>query len=301
MRVCIALLSAVLVMGTACVAFAMRFNLSTAGSLELLVIVLIALGWGRFPATIASVVAVFCLNYLFIPPFLKLTVAEPENWVSLLTFESTALLVGALSSKARINAAEADLQRQRTAKLYELSRAILLLDWRNSTAGQLASLIREMVGVESVDLWVTHDPARISTEQEDLLSEGSAERTYSAGRDSDDLSLGTSRRMLRLGTTPIGAMVLRGWDIDPLLADAVASLAAIAFERARSLENEKRAEASRNIEQLRTAVLDGLAHAFKTPLTAIQAASSGLLAIGRMTDTQTELVSIIDGEAGHAE
>jgi two-component system sensor histidine kinase KdpD len=297
-RISIALLSAGLVVGAAAVAFAMRFNLSTAGSLELLLIVLIALRWGRFPATIASVVAVFCLNYLFIRPILELSVAEPENWVALLTFESTALLVGTLSSKARINAAQADLQRQRTAKLYELSRAILLLDWRNSTAGQLAALIQEMVGVESVDLWVIYDSGRSSTEHEDLLSEDSAERTYCEGKDGDDLDLRTSKRVLRLGTTPIGAMVLRGWDIDPLLADAVASLAAIAFERARSLENEKRAEASRNIEQLRTAVLDGLAHAFKTPLTAIQTASSGLLAIGQMTETQTELVSIIDGEVG---
>lgn len=298
MRIYIALLSAVLVVGAAGVAFAVRFNLSTAGSLELLLIVLIALRWGRIPATIASVVAVFCLNYLFMPPIFKLTVADPGNWVSLLTFESTALLVGALSSKARINAAQADLQRQRTAKLYELSRAILLLDWRNSTAGQLASLIREMVGVESVDLWVIYDPVRNSAAQEDFQSEDSSEQTYCEGRDSDDPDLGRSTRVLRLGTTPIGAMVLRGWDIDPLLADAVASLAAIAFERTRSLENEKRAEASRNIEQLRTAVLDGLAHAFKTPLTAIQTASSGLLAIGQMTETQTELVSIIDGEAG---
>ncbi len=163
MRICITVLSAILAVGAASGAFAMRFNLSTAGSLELLLIVLIALRWGRLPATIASVVAVFCLNYLFMPPIFKLTVTEPENWVSLLTFESTALLVGALSSKARINAAQADLQRQRTAKLYELSRAILLLDWRNSTAGQLASLIREMVGVESVDLWVIYDPAGSST------------------------------------------------------------------------------------------------------------------------------------------
>lgn len=296
--VCIALLSAVLGVAAAGAAFAMRFNLSTAGSLELLLIVLIALRWGRIPATITSIVAVFCLNYLFTAPIFKLTVADPANWVSLLTFESTALLVGTLSSKARMNAAQADLQRQRTAKLYELSRAILLLDWRRPTAGQLASLIREMVGVESVDLWVVYDSARGLTADEDRLPSGSAKQAYSEGRDGDDLDLGTSRRVLRLGTTPIGAMVLRGWDIDPLLADAVASLAAIAFERARSLENEKRAEASRNIEQLRGAVLDALAHAFKTPLTAIQTASSGLLAIGQMTETQTELVSIIDGEAG---
>ena len=44
-------------------------------------------------------------------------------------------------------------------------------------------------------------------------------------------------------------------------------------------------------------MLDGLAHSYKTPLTAIQAASSGLLALRNMTQTQTELVSIIDDQA----
>jgi len=44
-------------------------------------------------------------------------------------------------------------------------------------------------------------------------------------------------------------------------------------------------------------VLDGLAHSYKTPLTAIQTASSGLLAINQLTSVQTELVSIIDDQA----
>ncbi len=107
-RILLAFYSVALVAAASSIAFWLHFNLSTAGSLELLVIVLIALRWGRIPATIASVVAVFCLNYLFIPPIFNLTVTDPENWTSLLTFESTALLVGALSSKARINAAEAE-------------------------------------------------------------------------------------------------------------------------------------------------------------------------------------------------
>jgi len=82
------------------------------------------------------------------------------------------------------------------------------------------------------------------------------------------------------------------------MADAVASLAAVAFERAFALQKENRAEAERNTERLRTAVLDGLAHGFKTPLTAIQTASSGLLAIDpQLTPTQAELVSIIDEQA----
>lgn len=93
-------------------------------------------------------------------------------------------------------------------------------------------------------------------------------------------------------------MVLQGWEVDPAIADAAGSLIAVAVERARSAQKESHAEAARNTEQLRTAVLDALAHGFKTPLTAIQTASSGLLAIGRLSEIQSELVEIIDQEVG---
>ena len=79
----------------------------------------------------------------------------------------------------------------------------------------------------------------------------------------------------------------------------IASLAAIALERARSFEKESRAEAARQTEQLRTAVLDALAHAFKTPLTAIRTASSGLLEAGRLSADDLELAALIDEQAEH--
>src|SRR5581483_3922601 len=55
-------------------------------------------------------------------------------------------------------------------------------------------------------------------------------------------------------------------------------------------------EAARESEQLRAAVLDSLAHAFKTPLTAIGAASSGLLELGRLDPESAELAHLIDEE-----
>src|SRR5579863_3489851 len=78
---------------------------------------------------------------------------------------------------------------------------------------------------------------------------------------------------------------------------ALAALAAIAIDRHQSFENEERAETASKSEQLRTAVMDALAHEFKTPLTAVQTASSGLLELGGLTGTQLDLASLIDGEA----
>jgi two-component system sensor histidine kinase KdpD len=79
--------------------------------------------------------------------------------------------------------------------------------------------------------------------------------------------------------------------------DALAALPAIAIDRHQSLENEERAETASKSEQLRAAVMDALAHEFKTPLTAVQTASSGLLELGGLTRTQRDLASLIDDEA----
>jgi two-component system sensor histidine kinase KdpD len=79
--------------------------------------------------------------------------------------------------------------------------------------------------------------------------------------------------------------------------DAIASISAVALERAYSFEKETRAEGARQSDQLRTAVLDALAHAFKTPLTAILAATSGLLDAGSMSPRETDLVTLIDEES----
>jgi two-component system sensor histidine kinase KdpD len=49
---------------------------------------------------------------------------------------------------------------------------------------------------------------------------------------------------------------------------------------------------------LRSTVLDSLAHAYKTPLTAIRAASSGLGEMGHLSAAQAELVALIDEQAG---
>jgi two-component system sensor histidine kinase KdpD len=65
----------------------------------------------------------------------------------------------------------------------------------------------------------------------------------------------------------------------------------------RSFEREYRAEAARQSEQLRAAVLDALGHQFKTPVTTIWAASSGLLAAGGLSEVQTELLTVIDEQA----
>jgi len=97
-----------------------------------------------------------------------------------------------------------------------------------------------------------------------------------------------------LGGPPIGSLAIYGGSISDTALHAIANLAAIAVERARAQEVASRAEAARQHEELKSTLLDALAHEFTTPLTSIKAAASAI--VDEDGAAQKELVSIIEEE-----
>jgi len=78
----------------------------------------------------------------------------------------------------------------------------------------------------------------------------------------------------------------------------MSSLIAIAIERAGAVERLSRAEAARESEQLRSALLDSVTHEFRTPLTGIKAAVTSLLSPQPLDPSErAELLSIINEES----
>ena len=69
---------------------------------------------------------------------------------------------------------------------------------------------------------------------------------------------------------------MRG-DIDKPALEAIANLVAINLEKAASQELANQARVGRKNEELKSSILDALAHEFKTPLTSIKAACTSLL------------------------
>ena len=280
-------------------AYRLHLNLSTSGSLCFLIVVLVSDVWGFREASVTSFIAVSCLNYFFVPPVLTWAVADPQNWVALAAFEIAALTVSRLSSRVQAQAREEMRQRVRVGKLYELSRRILFLDRRRRTGTQIVALIQEVFQTESVAIFdATPARADATDPQADEL-EQLARRAYFQDCSLTGADARTWAQVLRLGSKPVGAIAFSGPELDLLTIEPIASLAAIALERARSFENESRADAARQTEQLRTAVLDALAHAFKTPLTAILTASSGLIEAGRLCTDDAELAELIDEQGEH--
>jgi len=266
------------------------------GFLYLVFVVLAALYGGFWQATVISIAAAACLNYYFVPPIFSFA-NSPANWVALGAFEFTALVISRLSLRARLEAIEATAGRRDMERLYETSRRILLLNSSGEPGNLITSLIREMFELAAVQLFDAQS-GKTYRSGEDLPGAGRQTRdTYFLGADTYDPQMRSWYCVIRLGLRPVGGLALNGTEMTRLAATALASLSGVALERARALQRESHAQAARQTEQLRTAVLDALAHEFKTPLTVARTASSGLLAVGGLSELQRDLVEVIDQQA----
>lgn len=274
----------------------LQVNLATIGFLYLLLVLTVALLWGFWQASFTSLLAVACLDYFFLPPLFRFNITDPQDWVTLGAFEFTAIVVSRLSAKELRNASEAAINRKGMEQLYELSRSSLLLDLSQAPGPQLVVLIQRIFETDAVALYDANLHRTDKSGYWDVGEEELAKECYLLDAPQDDPKTRTLQRILRASHGSVGALVVRG-NLSSLVLDALGSLAAIAMDRHESFENENRAEKAKQSEQLRTAVLDALAHEFKTPLTAIQTASAGLLELGGLGTSQCDLAALIEREA----
>jgi len=95
---------------------------SVAALLYMVVIVLVSLQ-GRFiPAILASIVAILCLDYFFVKPILRITLAESLDVAALVAYLTTALVVTGLLSRVRKSFRDLRHSEARLAEGERLSR-----------------------------------------------------------------------------------------------------------------------------------------------------------------------------------
>ena len=263
----------------------------------LLIVVPTALLSGFWQAVIVSLSAVLVQSYFTAHNSLLGPARDPAATVTLLVFVGTALVISRLSARVTRHARSAESWGDQMHDLYEFTRRTLQMNLHVETGAQLAELVHEIFALEAVvvfdsDLHETYQAGYWHENPQEI-----AQNVYYFETSDDDPVTGISRRVLRLGNIPIGSLVVRG-EISPLTCNAIASLIAITFDRYRAFANESRIETERRTEQLRSTVLDSLAHAYKTPLTAIRAASTGLSEMGKLSAAQSDLVSLIDEQTG---
>jgi len=263
----------------------------------LLIILLVAATARFWVAATASVVAMLAFNFFFLPPVGTFYLADPQNWVALFVFLAVSLVASNLSTAARARAQEAIDRQSELARLFDLSRDVLLTTDSAEAITQLPRFIARRFALDYVAIclpastgWNTYEAGTLNLELDNgqlelalagadqTLEFDARERTYGGHRTIVVGPHPVRLVPLRLGTKAVGLLAAAGRPVEPGTLDALAGVAAIAVERAQFLEERKAAELARQSEELKSALLASLGHDLRTPLTAIRVAASNLQA-----------------------
>ena len=273
-------------------------NPTTVALTFLLAILAVSTVWGIAVSVFMSVAAMLAFNFYFLPPVGTFTIADPQNWVALFAFLVVSVLASHLSTRARQQAKDAAQRRREIEKLYAFSQGLL-------ESGNVIQLLNRIPS-QIVDIFEVGAAALLLAEKQKI---------YRSGPVIPKLDLETLKAMVireeplvdeanslcfvpvRLGVRPIGSLGISGSMLSRQTLEAVGTLIAVAIERARAIEQLGLTEAAREGERLRTALLDSVTHALRTPLTSIKASVTNLLSNPSVTSQQRqELLTIINEE-----
>ena len=265
-------------------------NPTTVALTFLLVVLGVASRWGLTVATTTAVVATLAFNYFFLPPVHTFTIADPQNWIALLAFLISAILASRLSERARREALNATRRRKEVERLYCPEPAVAG-HGQCDGAAQLHSPLRARCLRPEGGGDVSCPSARRSTApgvDHPELSEEQLESVSGRGELVVDEEQQLCFVPLRIGVRPVGSLGLEGAVLSRETLEAVGSLIAISIERAGAVETLTRAEATRESEKLRSALLDSVTHEFRTPLTSIKLSVTTLLSTPEIDADETK-------------
>ncbi len=186
--------------------------------------------WGQLPGTCAAITATLTFNFLFIPPFFTFAVGTLEGWLVLSIFLGVStLIVGRIQdalTKARLSERDARLT-------YEFGMALAGLRTRQAVLHALAWQIQRMFVAALVEVTLEAETGSVAAVVQVPI---------------DAYVTQAPDRVVPLQAAPglIGEIHIwqgNGWlpSPDSRLLTELATLAATAFERARTSELELRA------------------------------------------------------------
>jgi len=277
---------------------ALHVNQTTVALSFLLAILAVSAVWGMVVSAFMSVVATVAFNYYFLPPMGTLTIADPQNWVALFAFLVTSITGSRFSTRIRKEALEANQRRREVERLYRFSRQLL----GEGNVIQLMNAIPDYI-VECFEAGA----AELFLPQKDKFYRsgfGAAhldEEKMKSAFLRDEMTLDGQHAEyfipVRMGVRPIASLGISGAPLSKQSVEAIGSMVAIAMERARAVEQLGQTEAERQGERLKSALLDSVTHDFRTPLTSMKAAVTGLLTSSNTNAQQSrELLTIINEE-----
>ena len=257
-------------------------------------VLVVAVQFGVRAALAAAVLSFFADDFFFIPPLYKFTIAEPQEFFSLVVFVVAAALAGWLAGRAKDQERLARTNERSTQALFDLSRRLSGANAVDEIVETAVVYVQKTLNAEAVVL-LTPDNGDLALTASwpplDALSAGEsgAARWALEKREAAGWRTGTLpnvRFQFRPLVTARGAIAVCGFApaapekaLPPTLDHTLALIldqTAIALDRAALAREALRSSSLEANERLRSTLLASLSHDLRTPLASITGAVTTL-------------------------
>lgn len=292
-----------------------------------LILLLVVLGasaaGGRMLGLAMAAASFVVFDVLFLPPYNTLVVANPLDWIVLFAFLVTSVVAAQLLYRAQEEARAAHERAAEIDRLATLGAETLNAAHATEALAAIAGVIRSSIDLDGCEILMRGTtgfsvaaassreaaaPSQVADRMAEwvnqsgvaVIDRGDGTTHLAAARPSStELSLledGSALALLlplRVRDRTVGVLRVanaHGIRLDPerwRFLDAISYYAALGVERVRLAAEAEHAEALREADRLKDALLASVSHDLRTPLTTIKAMAHDLGALG---DERSEII-----------
>jgi two-component system sensor histidine kinase KdpD len=291
------------------------FDLANIVMLFLLVVVIVAVKFGRGPAIMAAFVSVASFDYFFVEPRFSFAVTDVQYLFMFAVMLAVALVIGQMTSGLRYQARVASYREERARVVYEFARDMSSLLQTEQVVAAATKFIGSTFGAK-VAILLPDDHERLTVISDETGGAGNVDvrvaaqwaydKSQQAGAGTDTLAASEYLYLpLRAPMRTRGVLAIRAANRRTLMIpeqrrhlDTFAALTAIALERVHYVEVAQQALIRMESERLRNSLLAALSHDLRTPLAALVGLAESLtLTKPEMSVEQSDVARAIAEQA----
>src|SRR5580700_4683831 len=142
----------------------LHVNQTTVALTFLVMVQLVAFSWGLAYSVCLAIGCTLLYNYFFLPPIGSFTIADPQNWIALVTFLASAIFISKISESERRQAVLSEARRSEMERLYEFSNQLLMEENLHDVARHAPRVVASIFAFEAVTLYLTENDSAYSSD-----------------------------------------------------------------------------------------------------------------------------------------